>query len=99
MANIDNVHHDRPTDQVQAVFHGVNATDPPHLIAEDEVQTATNIDFTLEYGGAACRRGSTQLMSFGTSNPVPNFLDVEFTNQTQGVVGNVDGNIYAGIGN
>ena len=57
MPSIDNIHQDHPTDQVQAVFGGINAQDPPHLLGPDEVQTATNIDFQLWPGAARARRG------------------------------------------
>lgn len=42
---------------------GVNASAPAHLIPEDSVQTATNIDFSLEKGAARSRRG------YGTFEP------------------------------
>lgn len=45
---------------------GLNAVAPPHLVAEDEVQLATNIDFSLERGAASVRRGSKLLYSVGS---------------------------------
>lgn len=42
---------------------GVNAQVPAHLLPEDTVQTATNIDFTIERGAARVRRGSKQVIS------------------------------------
>jgi hypothetical protein len=45
--------------QNQATFAGgLNAQYAPHLIGENEVALATNIDFSLEWGGLICRRGS-----------------------------------------
>jgi hypothetical protein len=42
---------------------GVNAQAPAHLIPQDAVQTAVNVDFSLERGGLAVRRGFTQFFS------------------------------------
>jgi hypothetical protein len=44
---------------------GVNAVHPSHLIGEDEVQTATNIDFSLQRGAASVRRGSVKFYDVG----------------------------------
>ena len=98
MPSIDNISPDRPAEHIQAIFHGLDGVTTPEQIAQDRVQTATNIDFSIEYGGAACRRGSTQIYQFGSNALAPNFLDIEFVNLNQGVVGDIDGNIYAGIG-
>lgn len=49
-----------PTKTVQADFSGaLNAVGAPHLIAPNEVQTSTNIDYSIEWGGAPARRGNT----------------------------------------
>ena len=55
-------------EQVQLTFDGgVNAQSPEHAVGENEVVTATNIDFDLEPGGATVRRGSHFAKSVGTS--------------------------------
>lgn len=100
MPSIDNIHQDRPQDSVQAVFAGLNAVDPPHLIGQDEVQTATNIDFTLEAGGAACRRGSKQVVAITTATVnSDNLFSVDFLNSSEGAPADTDGVIYAAQGN
>lgn len=56
--------------QVQFNFSkGVNPMQPSHLIADDEVQTATNIDFSLMNGALVPRRGSqnVNIVSSGAS--------------------------------
>src|SRR2546427_11751838 len=90
----DNIQQDHTSEQVVAVFHGVNAVDPPHLIPQDEVQTATSIDFTLEHGGAAVRRGS--VWQFGVANgaDTDNMLAVEFLGTSMGAIANTDGAVY-----
>ena len=99
MPNIDNIHQDHPTEQVTAVFHGMNATDPPHLLADDEVASSTNIDFTLEYGAAAVRRGSTKIINIAASGAVnPNWFSVENPTISQAQSLNQDGIMYIGIG-
>lgn len=45
---------------------GVNAVAPPHLVGENEVQAATNIDFSLERGAASVRRGCQHFQTVGT---------------------------------
>lgn len=42
---------------------GVDACAAPHLLAPNQVQTSTNVDFSLEWGGLVCRRGH---IVFGT---------------------------------
>jgi len=46
---------------------GVNSKASPHSIADNEVVTATNIDFSSEPGAAACRFGSTKIWAVSTS--------------------------------
>lgn len=48
----------------QLVFAGVDAQSASHLLSEDRVQTATNIDFSLQRGAATVRRGSTILLNY-----------------------------------
>lgn len=38
---------------------GLNAGSSPHLVGESEVQSSTNVDYTLTMGAASARRGST----------------------------------------
>lgn len=45
---------------------GVNASAPAHLVGENEVASATNVDFGLERGAAVCRRGAGVLHAIGT---------------------------------
>lgn len=45
------------TKNIMSFAGGVNASFPAHLIAEDQVQTATNLDFSIERGAARPRRG------------------------------------------
>lgn len=55
---------DQVVTQTQANFGGgLNAVTAPHALTPDEVQSSTNIDYSLEWGAASARRGS-QL--FGT---------------------------------
>lgn len=49
--------------QVNVVFNEVNAVEPAHAIKEDQVQTATNVDFSLGQGALIPRRGCSV---FGT---------------------------------
>lgn len=100
MPSIDNIHPDRPTDQVQAVFAGLNASDPPHLLGPDEVQTSTNMDFTIFPGAATVRRGSEQILQV-TTNPAAgvNVLRVDFLNDSEGADADTDGVIYVSQGN
>jgi hypothetical protein len=49
-------------DVTQVNFEGgLNAVAAPHAVAANEVISATNVDFSLEWGGAFCRRGSKQI--------------------------------------
>lgn len=50
-----------------ALGGGVNSFAAPHLIGEDEVATATNIDFGLTPGAAQVRFGSRKVYSVGVS--------------------------------
>ena len=43
---------------------------PPHLLNEDEVATATNIDFALERGAAHVRRGSAKEWTVSAGAPI-----------------------------
>ncbi len=57
--------NDHVVTQSQASFGGaLSAVTAPHLLAPDEVQASTNIDYSLEWGGAGVRRGSTLYGSF-----------------------------------
>lgn len=48
-----------PTRTQQITFAGgLNASLTPHTIGADEVASSTNIDYSLEWGGAPCRRGN-----------------------------------------
>jgi hypothetical protein len=49
---------------VQMAITGLNAQTPPHLLGETEAQSALNIDFSLERGAAAVRRGSAVITTF-----------------------------------
>ena len=50
------------TTKGQIVFNGgVNAMTAPHLLADNEVATATNIDFGMDIGAASVRQGSNRL--------------------------------------
>jgi hypothetical protein len=51
-------------------FAGVDAQTAPHLIAEDHVQTATNVDFSFEEGAAVVRKGSALHQSLAGSSPL-----------------------------
>lgn len=51
----------------QASFAGaLNAVSAPSVLAADEVQSSTNVDFGLESGAASSRRGSLLYVSGGT---------------------------------
>lgn len=52
--------------QVQAVFSSVNPWMPSHLLKDGEVQTATNIDFSLMNGALVPRRGAFKTNKVGT---------------------------------
>lgn len=54
------------------IFNGIDATTAPHILGTDQVQTATNMDFSLERGAALTRRGSTLFLSPGGTNPISN---------------------------
>lgn len=41
---------------------GLNALTSPHALGSDEVASSTNIDYSLEWGGALPRRGCTQFI-------------------------------------
>lgn len=83
MPSIDNIHADKPIDQIQATFAGLNATDPPHAIGADEVQTSTNIDFTLEGSAACVRRGSVYLTQVTSLPGSSCFLQSSELNSTE----------------
>ncbi len=58
-------------DQVQLSFGGgANPTSAPHLLAEDEVASATNIDFGFERGAAHVRRGCAKQWAVATTGNV-----------------------------
>lgn len=60
-----------PQSQVQMSFgNGPNPAGAPHLLADGEVASATNIDFSYEPGAAACRRGSAKTWTIDGANPV-----------------------------
>lgn len=67
-----------PTIQVR--FNKVNPVDPPHTLADDEVQTATNVDFGLSRGALGPRRGSTTFSTPAIGQPVSQL----FRNYNQG---------------
>jgi len=55
-------------DHIQLTFGGgANAVAPSHAVGEQEVITATNIDFGLEDGAAGVRRGNRKLGNCGSS--------------------------------
>jgi hypothetical protein len=54
----------------QVVFAGVDAQSASHLLAEDRVQTATNVDFDLQRGAATVRRGCSSIANWSTATPV-----------------------------
>lgn len=100
MPSIDNIHQDHTKDQIQMIFGGLNAQDPPHLLGTDEVQASTNMDFTIFPGAATVRRGSTQLIqvtSPGTA--ATNLLVVDYLNSAEGAEADVNGAIYVSQGN
>lgn len=45
-------------EKVQLVFAGVRPNMAEHLVSDNELVSATNIDFGLERGAASVRRGS-----------------------------------------
>ncbi len=48
----------------QLTFGGaVNANAPAHLIGEDQLQSSTNVDYSLERGAIRTRRGVSQSIS------------------------------------
>lgn len=56
------------SEQTQVTFAGgVNPWAPAHLMKDDEVQTATNIDFSLMNGALLPRRGSIVINTCGTA--------------------------------
>lgn len=57
------------TTQNQMTFGGgVNASVPAHILPADQVQTATNLDFSIERGAARARRGYNQYLATGLSH-------------------------------
>jgi len=82
---------------------GLNAQAAPHLLAEGEVQLATNVDFSLEWGGLVCRRGTVLL---GSAGAAPIQLVTRNYNGTQGsldssnwyAVGSGTSGFYRGTG-
>jgi hypothetical protein len=53
--------------QTQVSFEGgLNGVGAPHNLAPDEVQSSTNVDYSLTRGAACPRRGSLQYASGGT---------------------------------
>jgi len=58
-------------EKVQIVFAGVQSNMAEHVVGNNEVVSATNIDFSAELGAASVRRGSSQLIKVaGESTPV-----------------------------
>ena len=53
-------------EQHVTVFNRVNSRVPEHLLQEDEVAMATNVDFASGAGGARVRRGSWKRYTAGT---------------------------------
>jgi len=53
-------------EQHLVVFNKVNSRAAEHLLAEDEVAIATNVDFAMGAGGARVRRGSWKRYTAGT---------------------------------
>ena len=69
--------------QIISFGGGVDAASPPHLISQEHVQTATNIDFSFEKGAARTRRGCTRsavVSTLTTSNANINTLYRSYKN-------------------
>jgi hypothetical protein len=95
----DNIHQDTNPIQVLMQFHGMDALSASHLVGEDEMQSSTNVDYTLEYGAATVRRGSKIQQAISTATvATDNWLSVEFLNANQGALAGSDGLIYAAQG-
>jgi len=95
----DNIHQDTNPTQVLMQFHGMDANAASHLVSQDEVQSSTNVDYTLEFGAATVRRGSKLQIAITTATvPTDNWLSVEFLNSNQGALAGSDGLIYAAQG-
>lgn len=64
---------------------GVNPAVPAHLIGDNQVQSANNIDFSLIQGALAPRLGSIKLAATGAGSPINNiFHNYNGTNQAVG---------------
>jgi len=57
-------------EQSLSIFNGVDACSSPHTLGSDQVQTASNVDFSLQRGAALTRRGSIVFSSAGGTNPL-----------------------------
>jgi hypothetical protein len=67
--------------QIVSFGGGVNASQPAHLIGEDQVASATNIDFSYERGAATVRRGNAQFPVAGTA-----YVQIDGTSTTTGTL-------------
>lgn len=65
--------------KIQMVFAGVNPSAPNQLVRDDELATATNIDFSIERGAATVRRGSIRKYVCGTSTSPVYRLEKHYT--------------------
>lgn len=90
------------TEHVQVSFGGgVNPMAPSHLVAEDEVVSATNVDFSLVAGALVPRRGCHVSTNLGTSSISRLFRNYnDNPTITAGFMYAVDGtgNVYRGTG-
>ncbi len=77
---------------------GVNAYAAPHVLGDNEVATATNIDFGLQPGAAQVRFGARKLYSVGAS-PVRNlFIHYKYPLQNSVLYTQAGGAVYRGTG-
>ena len=87
--------------KVQVNFGGgCNPMVPSHLLQDDEVQTATNIDFSLINGALTPRRGSYLSTNIGTSSISTIFRNYNGASITSGFLYavNAGGDVYRGTG-
>lgn len=74
---------------VQVTFSGINPNSPTHLLAEGDVATATNVDFSLGGGALMARRGAVAFGQLDSGNPAVTRL---FRNYN--MADNIDGNPF-----
>lgn len=79
---------------------GPNPMVPGHLLKEDEVQTATNVDFSLVNGALTPRRGSVLSTNLGTTSLTSLFRNYNKPTIQDGFfyVVNAGGDVYRGTG-